>query len=139
MRYEARVETAAKPAAVWALLADVTHWPDWTQTMNSITPLGEDTLRVGNRYRVRQPGIPPATWEVTEIVEESSFVWARRSPGLRLVAGHDVLPNGSGGSTIVLSLDLSGAFAGLAAAVMAKQIRRSVDTEARSLAAASEG
>lgn len=138
MRYEATVETTAEPAAVWALLADVTHWPAWTPTMTSVTPLADGPLRVGNRYRVRQPGIPQATWEVTELVEDSSFVWVRHLPGARLVAGHDVLPNESGGSTIVLSLDLTGALAGLLGALTAKQIRRSVDTEAASLAAASQ-
>jgi uncharacterized membrane protein len=137
VRYEVTVETTAAPAAVWALLADVTHWPDWTPTVTSVTALGDGPLRVGSRYKVRQPGILPAVWEVTGCAEDASFVWASSSPGSRLVAGHEVRPNEAGGTTVVLSIDHTGALAGVIDAVLGKKIRRYVETEAASLAAAS--
>jgi hypothetical protein len=102
------VEINALPARVLAELLDVEHWPEWTTTMTEVTLLSKP-LAVGKKAFVRQPKLRPAMWKVTEL-NETSFTWVTRSPGLRIEAGHVVRPVESG-SQVELSLHYSGLLA----------------------------
>src|SRR5260370_21315135 len=95
------VEINALPARVVAELLDVEDWPAWTTTMTEVKLLSEKPLAVGKKAFVRQPKLRPAMWEVTEL-NETSFTWVTRSPGLRIEAGHAVRP-GERGSQVELS------------------------------------
>jgi Polyketide cyclase / dehydrase and lipid transport len=103
------VEINALPARVLAELLDVEHWPAWTTTMTEVKLLSKKPLAVGKKAFVRQPKLRPAMWEVTEL-NETSFTWVTRSPGLRIEAGHAVRP-GESGSQVELSLHYSGLLA----------------------------
>ncbi|MGP4015491.1 SRPBCC family protein [Saccharopolyspora sp. 5N708] len=131
MRHETAVVIAAAPAEVWAVLADVPNWPEWTPTVRSVAALDGD-LRTGHRYRVEQPGMAAAVWEVVELEPGTSFGWATRFAGARMVAGHWIRAVDAG-AEVTLRIDFTGGFAGLLAPLVGGRIRRFVDTEAAAL------
>ena len=97
----------APPERIWAVSVDVERWPEWTPTVTHIARLDDGPLRVGSRARISQPKLPPATWCITELVDGRSLTWVRQSPGLRVVARHDVGPIAQG-RRVTLSLEFSG-------------------------------
>ncbi|TDD42321.1 SRPBCC family protein [Saccharopolyspora elongata] len=131
MRHETTVTIAASPPEVWAVLADVLNWPEWTPTATSIAAL-DGELRVGHRFRVKQPGVAAAVWDVVEVEPGVSFVWATRFAGSRMVATHRIEATDAG-SEVRLRIDFTGGFALLLAPVMAGRIRRFVEAEAAAL------
>jgi hypothetical protein len=132
MRVVEKFVTSALPAIVWQILADVEHWPDWTPIVVEIRPLGGTGLNVGARFRVIQPKLRPATYEVTECVPNQRFMWAQKLPGGALVADHRVAPR-DGATEVELSFTSKGLLANIVAAMFSTMIRECVATEARSL------
>lgn len=70
VRIEARADSAASPAEVFAVLADHERWPEWFPSVKKVTVIGAAS-GVGARRRVAIPG---AT------VDEEFIVW---EPGIR--------------------------------------------------------
>lgn len=137
MRYTRTDSIAASPSDVWAILADVEHWPDWTASMREITRLDSGPLRVGSTARVRQPAGRPMVWTVTELADERSFTWTASTPGIRFTGFHELTPSGSG-VRAVLTFTLTGSMAWLARLLGGGRIRRYVDMEAEGLKRQSE-
>ncbi len=132
MRVVERFVTSAPADIVWQILADVEHWPDWTPTVLEIKPLGGTGLKVGARYRVVQPKLRPATYEVTECVPNQRFLWVQKLPGGAVVADHRItLRNGA--TEVELSFASKGLLGNVVAGMFSKMIRDYVATEARSL------
>ncbi len=92
MRFEASIDVAAPADDVFAVYADVERWPAWTPTVTSVQRLDTGPLRVGSRAKVRQPRLPVAVWEVTELEPGRSFTWVARGPGLVTTGIHRVTP-----------------------------------------------
>ena len=92
--YSLTVDIQAKPGVVWAVMADVTRWHEWTKSIQSIESLDAPELAVGRRYRVRQPKIAPAIWTVTELEPGRRFVWVTSWPALRVTGVHQIEPCG---------------------------------------------
>ncbi len=138
MRYEQTTSAAATVAQAWTALADVTAFPKWTKSMTEVRALDGAPLRTGNRYRIRQPGLPVIVWRATEVREGESFVWEARSPGVRTVAFHRLAANPDGTTQITIGLDQTGALAGLVGALIGGRTRRYLAMEAAGLKAASE-
>jgi uncharacterized membrane protein len=90
MKFEASTEISAPAQRVWEIFSDVERWPEWTDSITSVERLDAGPFRVGSRARIRQPKLPVATWEVTELVEGESFTWVARGPGITTVAVHRV-------------------------------------------------
>jgi hypothetical protein len=84
------------------VLSNIECWPEWTPTVMSIERLDRGTLAVGSRARIRQPKLPPAVWQITELDAGRSFTWVTRSPGVRVTARHWVEAR-EGGSRATLS------------------------------------
>lgn len=101
------VDIAAPPERVWAVIADVERWPEWTPTVTRIQRLDPGPLAAGSRARIRQPKLPPAVWQVSELREGRSFTWVNQSPGVRVAATHSVEPIAQG-ARATLSLRFSG-------------------------------
>jgi hypothetical protein len=59
------VEIAAPPERVWAVLADLERWPEWTASVTSVELARARSARRGDPGRVSQPKLKPAVWEVT--------------------------------------------------------------------------
>ncbi len=138
MRYEQTADAAATTDQAWAALRDVTGFPTWTKSMTSVEPLDGADLRTGNRYRIRQPGLPAIVWTVTEVRDGEAFTWAARSPGVHTVAFHRLSANPDGSTRITIGLDQTGPLAGVVRVLTAARIRRSLVMEAAGLKAASE-
>jgi uncharacterized protein YndB with AHSA1/START domain len=132
MRTVERFVTAARAELVWRILADVEHWPNWTPTVLEAKPLSQSGLRVGARYRVTQPKLRPAVYEVTECTPNQAFTWVQRFPGGTIIADHRLAPR-DGGTEVELSFSSSGVVANLVSMMFSKLIREYVATEARSL------
>ena len=138
MRFEQTISTAVDPTRAWTALAEVTAFPAWTRSMTSVEPLDGADLRVGRRYRIRQPGMLALVWRVSQVREGESFVWESRVAGVRTVASHELSADPAGGARITLSIDQSGALAGLIGALTGGRTRRYLRMEADGLKAASE-
>lgn len=122
----------AAPEAVWPVLSDVARWPDWTPTVRSVDRLDDGPLAVGSRARVRQPKLPRAEWEVTELVDGRSFTWEATGPGLRTIARHVVEPDGTG-CRVTLGIEQTGPLGAVAALVWRRLTQGYIELEAKSL------
>ena len=118
-RFETTRHLDAPPEPVWAVLSDVARWPEWTPTIDSVERLDDGPLRVGSRAVVRQPRLPKATWEVTELVPGRSF-------------RHRVGPAGAG-SSVTLGIEQTGPMGAVAALVWRRLTQRYIELEAESL------
>ena len=68
MRFMATMDIAAPAQLVYEVYADVERWPEWAVSVTSVERLDQGPLRVGSRARIKQPRLPTAVWEVTEVV-----------------------------------------------------------------------
>jgi len=129
-----RVIINANPAAIWQVLADVERWPTWTSTVLSVQPLKTNRhgLQVGSRYRLTQPKLRPAVYEVIECTPCQAFTWVQKSPGAAMIADHRLSPFSSG-TEVELSFSTEGLLGALLGSMYAKTIADYVRTEARSL------
>ncbi len=129
-----RVIVNVSPAAIWQVLADVERWPTWTSTVLSVEPLTANGhgVAVGARYRVTQPKLRPAVYEVIECKPHQAFTWVQKAPGLKLIADHRLSPFSSA-TEVELSFSTEGPLGALIGGIYSKTIADFVRTEARSL------
>ena len=106
--------------------------------MTSVERLDDGPLHVGSRARVKQPGMMPLIWEVTELRDQEVFTWATRSPGVRTVGVHRLDPNPDGTTRITLEIQQTGPLAWLIGLLIGARNRRYLGMEAAGLKAASE-
>ena len=102
-----------------------------------VKPLAEAGLRLGARYRVTQPNLRPAVYEVSECVPREVFTWVQKFPGGGMVAGHRIAVR-NGQTEVELSFCSKGLLAGIISQMFSKTIRNYVATEASSLKRAAE-
>jgi uncharacterized membrane protein len=138
MNLDRSVEARADLASAWAAITDVASWPRWTKSMTSVERLDDGPLRLGSRARVKQPGMQPLIWVVTEFTEQAVFSWTTTAPGVRTVGRHLISRTGDGATRITLELRQSGPLAGLVKALFGRRNERYLDLEVNGLKAASE-
>jgi hypothetical protein len=127
------IDIPAPPERVWAVLADIERWSEWTSTVTRIQRLDRGPLAVGSRARIRQPKLPPSTWQVSELQPGRSFTWITRSPGICVTGEHGVEPTARG-TRVVLSLRFSGVLGPLVAHLTRGLNQRYLALEAKGLA-----
>lgn len=132
------VEIDAPPQLVWEVFTDVEHWPEWTTSVTSLVGLDGSSLAVGRRFAIKQPGMSKLVWTVTELDPGRSWTWVQRSPGVRVTARHDVIPQPGGRTLVRQQLDQRGALGALVGRLMAKKTKRFLQLEAQGLKARSE-
>ena len=130
--FETTRHIEAPTPPVWEVLYDVARWPEWTPTIDSVERLDDGPFGVGSRAKVRQPKLPQAQWEVTEVVDGRSFTWEATGPGMKTIARHEVVPDGTG-STVTLSIEQTGPMGAVAAFVWRSLTQRYIELEAESL------
>lgn len=111
MRFESAIDVAAPAATTWAIYRDVERWSEWTASITSVSLL-DGPLRVGARARIRQPRLPTAEWQVTELDDGTNgahrFVWVSRAPGVRTTGSHVVTTTGADTCRIAAGLTQEG-------------------------------
>ena len=137
MRFDHSTTVNAPAERVWAVFSDVTHWPDWTPTVESVERLDEGELRVGARTRIRQPKLPVAVWEVTELKDGEYFEWVSRAPGIKTTGGHRVVstPEGTVATATIIQ---EGPLGWLFGRLYAKLTRNYIQLETENLKRVSE-
>jgi hypothetical protein len=138
MDYERTADAASSLHSAWAALSEVTAYPRWTASMSAVTPLDRPALQVGNRYRIRQPGLPPTVWRVSDVRQGESFEWEADAPGVHTVAYHRLSRNSDGTTRITVGLRQTGVLSRLVARLTAAKTRRFLQMEAAGLKAAAE-
>jgi len=128
-----RVVIKASPTAIWEVLTDVERWPMWTPTVLSVEPVTRDGFKVGAKYRVTQPKIKPAIYEVTERVPHEVFTWVQKAPGATMIAEHRLTAFDGSGTEVELAFATKGLLGALAGSMNGKLIAEYVKTEAKSL------
>ena len=131
------VDISAPPERVWAIMSDVEHWHEWTDSITSVEKFDPGPLVVGQRVRVRQPKLPPALWKVSEIEPGESFTWISTAPGILVTAKHSVARAGSG-SRASLSIHYGGMLGGALARMTGSINDRYIAMEAAGLKRRSE-
>jgi uncharacterized membrane protein len=136
MRFEATIDVAAPAYRVFDVYSDVERWPDWTKSVTSVERLEQGPLRVGSRARIRQPRLPVAVWEVTEVVPGQSFTWIARGPGIVSTGRHAVMPTSREGEVkVTASLEQAGLLGPLVGLLTMRLTDRYLQTEVRGLKA----
>jgi hypothetical protein len=138
MNYEETIVTRAGLTQAWTVLAAVQTYPQWTTSMQSVEPLDGPELRVGHRFRIRQPGLPVTVWRVNAVSEGRSFEWEARSPGVHTVAYHELTPLPTGGTRITIGVRQRGPLARPIGLITGAKTRRYLALEAAGLQAAAE-
>lgn len=139
MMAETVVEIEAPAPAVWAVIADVERWPQWTPTMNEVRLRNADTLGPDAVADIRQPRLPKAVWTVTEFEDGHRFAWAAGGPGLRSVGDHRVEPLDGTRCRVTLGVQTTGPLARPFWLLVGGLTRDYVATEAASLKRRCEG
>jgi uncharacterized membrane protein len=96
MRFDHSSTIQAPPERVWEVFSDVERWADWTPTIDSVERLDAGRIHLGARTRIRQPKLPVAIWEVTELKEGEYFEWVSKAPGIKTTGGHRVISTPEG-------------------------------------------
>ena len=90
------IRIEAPPDKVWAAMIDVESWPAWASYMKSLQRQDAGAFRMSSRVKVTPKGLPGSVWTVTEYDEGRSYTWETTlAPGVKLVGGHVVEPEGS--------------------------------------------
>jgi uncharacterized membrane protein len=138
VHFETTVGIAAPRDKVWGTLVDVSHWPDWTDSVRQATWLDDTGMAPGGRVRIKQPGMPALVWEVSELEPGVSFSWRSVSPGITTLGTHALQETGDARVTVTLGLHQSGALAPIIGLFTAARSRRYVQMEADGLKKSSE-
>lgn len=132
MRVAETFVTSAQPWIIWKVLADVEHWHEWTPTVVAIKSLGNSEFGVGARYRVVQPKLRPAIYEVTECIPCQRFTWVQRFSGGTMTGDHRITQR-DGSAEVELSFSSSGVLGNVVGRVFSRRIADYVRTEAQRL------
>jgi len=110
MRFDHSSTIQAPPERVWEVFSDVERWADWTPTIDSVERLDAGRIHLGARTRIRQPKLPVAIWEVTELKEGEYFEWVSKAPGIKTTGGHRVIstPEGTVATATIIQEGLLG-------------------------------
>jgi uncharacterized membrane protein len=138
VEFETTVDVAAPAERVWEVLADVTTWSRWTDSVSRSTVLTGEPIGIGSRVKVHQPRLAANTWTVTAWEPARRFTWESRRAGLHIVADHRI-EDVQSGSRVTLSVKSNGALAPVVDLFMGSMTRRYVQMEAAGLKSASEG
>lgn len=118
---------------VWQVFTDVERWPEWTTSVTDLTRVAGDDLAVGARVRIKQPRLPPLTWEVTSVAPGTSWTWETRSPGVVTAAVHVLQAVDERTTRVEQTIDQSGVIGAAVGRLMAGMTRRYLATEGAGL------
>ncbi len=121
------------------VLADVTQWHEWTPTITRIEPLSSGPFQQGSRFRISQPQLSPAVWEITTWEPFKGFAWESRGPGICMFADHLITVISDGESKVVLRMTFAGLVGNVVGRLYGKLTEKYLAQEAKSLKQRIEG
>jgi uncharacterized membrane protein len=133
VQYTTAIDIAAPTEQIWSVLVNVERMPEWTASMSHVQRLDAGPFGVGSRVRIKQPRLPAATWQVTELTPLQSFSWTASSGGVITTAEHDLAAAIGGNVTVRFILRQTGLIAPLVGLFTAALSRRYVDAELHGL------
>ncbi len=120
-------------AELWPVMSQVRDWASWLPTVDAVRPVDPGRPdEVGAAYVVEQPGLPRATWTITEWVPDRSFTWESRAVGVLSTGRHALSPDADG-TTIRLSMEWAGPLSGAVRLLLGRKGREYVTREAEAL------
>lgn len=136
-RWERSIEINATPARVWQVMADVSKWPEWTSSIESVEG-APATMAVGSTAAVKAKGTPRATWTVTEWNPGQNFTWETSVRGSKTIGEHIIEPNGEGKSRVTLAIEVKGLMGAIFKPLIGGGIVRNLELESNGLKQRSE-
>ena len=130
--FNTTIKIASTPERVWAALADIERWPEWTPTVSRLELLSGLPFGVGSRVRIHQPKLRPAVWEVTRWEAGQGFAWTAKHPGVRAVGEH-IIEAADDGCIVTLKVCFDGPFGSLAGWLAGRLTTRYLTMEAEGL------
>ena len=128
----------ADRSTLWRAVSDLDRWAEWLTTVDEISRIdGPGPIAVGSRFRVRQPGLAAATYEVTDWQPEAGFTWVARTAGVRTTATHGLVSEGAA-TRLRLGIDWAGPGARLVRLFYATRTQRFLEQEAAAFATLAE-
>lgn len=131
------IDIAQPVDRVWAVMADVDRWHEWTPSIKGVRRLDGQPLAMDSRVEIRQPGFPAARWTVSDLVAGERFSWVSVAPGLRVTGHHAVMPI-PGGSRATLGIEIEGLCGGIWARLTRAITERYIGYESQGLKARAE-
>lgn len=121
---------AADSASLWKVISDLDHWDVMLPTVDEVTRLSPSgPITAGTRFRVRQPGLAPAEYVVTDWRPDSGFTWVATGKVVRTTAFHELEPDGSD-TRVLLGIEWAGPGAWLARRLFSRKTRAFLNQEA---------
>ena len=102
----------AEAAHIFRVLTDVTHWPEWTPSVQQIEVIKQASLGTGVQVRMHQPKLAPGIWTFSKWQPDQQFSWEKPSAGLTMTAEHRLTPTAQG-CEVTLRMTYSGWLSGL--------------------------
>ena len=134
MKSEYLIHIAAPPELVWQVVTDIDNWPQWTPTVDAAKRLDDGPFAVGSQALMKQPGLPEATWTVTELTDGARFIWESRLYGVQVAATHEVAP-ADGGCHSQLYFETKGIAGFLVSPLISRAIGQAIARENNGLKA----
>jgi carbon monoxide dehydrogenase subunit G len=131
-RWERTIEINANPARVWQIMSDVSKWPEWTPSIESVDQIASN-MAIGSEAVVKAKGTPKAKWRVTEWNPGQNFTWVTSVRGAKTVGEHIIQPDGEGRSKATLAIEVKGFMASLFKPMIAKTITGNLELESQGL------
>ncbi|MBW3606326.1 MAG: SRPBCC family protein [Actinobacteria bacterium] len=136
MRITHSVDIPAPVERVWRVYTNVERWPLWMESMDHVDVMDGRALTLGSQVWIKQPRLPAATWEVTELDPGRSWTWIARSRGVTSTATHQL----TAVDDVTTRVDTAIAFSGLTGALLGRMVssrtREYLTLEAEGLRAA---
>lgn len=136
-RWERSIEINASPARVWQVMSDVSKWPEWAPSIESVEGLAGG-MGPGSTATVKAKGTPRATWKVTEWNAGQNFTWVTSVRGSKTVGEHIIEPNGEGKSRVTLAIEVKGLMGAIFKPMISKGIVENLELESNGLKQRSE-
>lgn len=133
-KLQSSAHSLASVTEMWRLLCDVERWAEMLPTMTSVEAMQTaGPPAAGSRYRVRQPGLAPAVYEITEWHPQEGFVWAACTVGLVTTARH-AISGVETGSQLELEIEWSGPLSPIIRRFYGRKALQMIETEATTFA-----
>lgn len=135
---ENSIEIGAPAAVVWDVFVDVQRWPEWTASVERVTPLDGPDIALGKRFEIKQPRFPKLVWEVTAVDPGVAWTWRQRSVGGTTLATHEVMQQRDDRTVVRQRIDQRGPIGAVIGVLTRRLTRRYLDLEAKGLKARAE-